>query len=210
MAGGVGRIARSIQEQGLAKTIRAALFRRGIIAYRFWWVREPFDQATDDALTALPPGYRAHRFGPDEFRQIEGLIAAGAPLPEDAVEASSSRGDECLGITTDAGQVVGFTWAQVGRAVCDSWPTPLAPDEAYLFGMYVIPEVRGLNLAPILRRLHYRELLGRGVRVGYSVTARHNIPSWRFKQKLGAEKVFLGAYIGVRRQRHFRMKFWTY
>jgi GNAT superfamily N-acetyltransferase len=107
----------------------------------------------------------------------------------------------CMGVFCDD-QLAGYSWASpirvpiptgTGQALFE-----LAPDEAYLFDMYVAPQYRGLRLAGLLRSQLYRALAAQGRTRAYSITLAFNRSSRRFKARLGAREIELRLYVHVR------------
>jgi len=105
---------------------------------------------------------------------------------------------ECIGAYV-GDTLAGYTWSRYDRVALSRGRIllhRLAPDEAYLFDMYVDKDYRGMSLAPLLRHRCYLYLSGKGVHRFYSITAYFNLSSRKFKAKLGAREFELRITIG--------------
>lgn len=177
--------------------------------FRYWWIRERPTAHPRAAADDLPPEYSFRMLGIADRSALLAFPALGAPMTTAVIEEALARGDHCVGVVRD-GRIVGFGWWSVGRTATRVHPVQLTSNEAYLHNMYVLPEHRGAGLAPLIRRHTYEVLAREGVDTCYSITALDNLPSWRFKEKLGAEKLLLGWYLGIRDRWHFRITLWRY
>lgn len=175
-------------------TLRYYLRRIGIHVTAFYYVKELLPRDIPRDLTALPEGFDFEVFGEREIAIIASFPEQGAPFTETYVLESLERGHTCLGVKHQ-GEIVGFTWFALDATHSKLHPAAMQPNEAYLFNMYVVPEVRGHNLAPILRFKSYEILRKMGRDTFYSITLTSNQASWRFKQKLNAQRIFLGLYV---------------
>jgi GNAT superfamily N-acetyltransferase len=136
--------------------------------------------------------------GPEDVGEIARITARKTDTTYLLARLDSAR---CMGAFLD-GSLVGVSWASTVQL-----PIPytrnqalfrLAPDELYLFDMYVSPEHRGLRLAGRLRSRLYREFMAEGRTRRYSVTLAFNRSSRRFKARLGASEVELRIYLQLR------------
>jgi ribosomal protein S18 acetylase RimI-like enzyme len=205
----LGAIVAAVRRQGLTRTISQALYRRGISAYFFWWVRERLPANGADELAALPEGFAFRLLTEEDLPQLLTFPSRGAPMEEWHLTEAFARGESCLGLVRDE-EIIGFGWWSLDASHSNMYPATMAPDEAYLHNMYVLPEFRGYRLAPILRYRTYQMLAATGRTSFYSITTVSNVPSWRFKEKLGAEKVSLHWYLGIKKRWHWRMRLRRY
>ncbi len=186
----------TVRSRGLPFLVRAALLRLGIRCSIFYWIEERSSSHTGRMLPPLPDGFLIKTLGADEVTTISQWDAKGAPIGGAEMHNHLAGGARCIGLLR-GDEIVGFSWYALDRAISDIWPVALQQNEAYLFNMYIRPEVRGLQLAPILRHHTYRLLAEMGRDTCYSITLAINKPSWRFKQKLGARKLFTGVHLEV-------------
>lgn len=131
------------------------------------------DWADLDALAALPRDLRAPR-----------------RLTEADYRERLEDGKRCLGFFA-AGELLAYNWVDVDEISFPVCRSALREDEAYLFSMVTSPALRGRGIAPFLRRETYRRLAAEGRVHLYSVTARRNRSSIRFKAKLGVRHLAL-------------------
>jgi GNAT superfamily N-acetyltransferase len=199
----VGRPA-TIRRRGLARTIKQALYRRGIMATRFWWVREQLPDDLADPQASLPPDLAFRMLTEADLPQLLTFPSRGAPMAAEHLVEGFAKGGGCLGVVR-GDTIVGFGWWFLDDTHTLAYPRRMAAHEAYLHNMYVLPEERGSNLAVRLRHRTYQLLAELGRTTCYSITEVANVPSWRFKEKLGAEKVSLHWYLGIRKRWHWRM-----
>jgi hypothetical protein len=188
----VGRIRYGLLTQELLNRIANA----GIVVFPYYVVSEPLG----DKLEAAPAAGLSLRLltaqdAADAVRASDGQQSA-----QRFVENLSSA--LCLGIF-HGDALAGYTWAAM-----DAVPMPsgtrqavftLQPDEAYLFDMHIALRHRGLRLAGFLRQAMQQEMVSRGRRRFYSVTAAFNRSSRRFKSRLGARELELRVCQNLRR-----------
>lgn len=177
-------------------TFRQIMRRLGIRAVPFYYVRELLPKHLPAAQGLLPDGFTFAEFGAREVEEIAAFREHGDEVTAPGLLENLSRGDRCLGILRGE-EIVAFSWFSVERSRSELYTVFMGPGEAYLFNIYVKPTIRGQNLAVILRHRSYEVLREIGRDTFYSLTQVSNKPSWRFKQKLGAEKVLLGLYLSL-------------
>lgn len=188
--------------RGLPVLMRAALRRLGIRCFLFHWIEEFIPAEADLKALVVPDGFRVVLLGVDEVATICQWSAEGAPIPGLEMQQHLRDGGRCIGLLK-GDQIVGFSWYSIDRVMSDIWPVPLKPNEAYLFNMYIRPEMRGRQFAALLRQHTYLNLVTLGRDTCYSITLTINKQSWRFKQKLAARKVFTGLHLElIGRWRH--------
>lgn len=183
-----------VRSQSLRVTLRYYLRRMEIRVIPFYYVKELLPPDIPGDLTALPEGFDFEVFGEKEIAIITSFPEQDAPFTGAHLRESLKRGHTCLGVKHQ-GEIVAFTWFALDATHSKLHPVAMQPNEAYLYNMYVLPEVRGHNLAPILRFKSYEILRTMGRDTFYSITLTSNQASWRFKQKLNAQRVFLGLYV---------------
>jgi len=133
-------------------------------------------------------------------------VAAPSHVPElltlqkDHTEASLAQwfaeGKVCFIAKVD-GRISALMWADLEAFNYPPNFRLLAEDEAYLFAAIAAPELRGLNLAPTLRRYCYETLRAQGIRRFYSYSDLLNSPARRFKAKLNARETALRVHIDL-------------
>jgi hypothetical protein len=137
--------------------------------------------------------------------------------PPDRVDlASSLEHSHCVGLFFE-GELAAYAWASSTRGV----PVPdaggarlfdLAPDEAYVFDMYVVPRYRGTRLAITLAQSMHSQMALLGRHHYYSLTIAFNRSARRFKTRLGAREMELRLYLHLRWGRlqgvDFRLRRW--
>jgi len=98
-------------------------------------------------------------------------------------------------------EVVGYTWANPTSVheVPESYT--LLENEAYLYDTHVLPSHRGGGLASIVRAACYERLNEQGYTSFVSISERFNLPSVKFKKRLGGkpEKLYLSIRKGKKR-----------
>jgi ribosomal protein S18 acetylase RimI-like enzyme len=177
-------------------TLRQYFRRKGIQVIPFYYVKELLPADIPTRLTALPEGFEFGVFGEPEIAIIAKFPEHGETASEQLVLERFKRGHTCVGMKHQ-GEIVAFTWFALDATHSKIHPLAMQPNEAYLFNMYVVPEVRGHNLASILRYKSYEILRNMGRDTFYSITLTSNQASWRFKQKLNAQRMFLGVYVDL-------------
>ncbi|MEO8478156.1 MAG: GNAT family N-acetyltransferase [Gemmatimonadota bacterium] len=174
--------------------IRAALLRIGIRCSIFYWIEERSPRNDGAAIPPLPDGFRVRPLTADEVTTISRWEAEGAPIAGGEMHQHLAHHAKCIGLLR-GDDIVGFSWYTLDRVTSGIWPVALQPNEAYLFNIYIRPELRGLKLAPILRHHTFGMLADLGRDTCYSITLAINKPSWQFKKKLGARKMFTGLHL---------------
>lgn len=106
------------------------------------------------------------------------------------------RGQLCYAIK-DGERIVAKMWCDLGEINFPPTRRPLAPNEAYLYAAYTDPDVRGQNLAPLMREQCYAALRARGRNVFWSYSDFYNAPARRFKEKLGAIETAVGIHVAL-------------
>lgn len=103
-------------------------------------------------------------------------------------------GQLCIGVFI-GDKLAAYMW--VDPFECNHPPNraPLSAGEAYLYEAYSLPEFRGRDVAPFMRRSAYDLLRSRGFNRFYSITDYFNASAARFKQKLGARPICLYLYL---------------
>jgi hypothetical protein len=185
----LARLTGRIRHGLLAQELLDRLARAGLVLYPYYVVLE--DACGAQAAT-LDPRITMRPLGPQDGPEIA-RIALRELNAEGIRELMTTA--SCVGVFCD-GQLAGYTWASLTRV-----PIPgggagqtlfdLAPDEAYLFDMYIASQYRGLRLAERLRGESYRQLAAQGRTRFYSITLAFNRSSRRFKAQLGAREVEL-------------------
>ena len=199
IAGKAGRAWRRLERDGLRGWLRYYLRRFGIQLVPYYYVQERLPADLPASLTALPEGFEFARFGEAEIAELGRLPANDETASEALMRQRLQAGYSCLGMK-HRGSIVAYTWFSLDTTQTRLYPAVLQPNEAYLFNMYVEPGHRGHHLAVIMRYRCYEALRDLGRDTFYSVTITSNKPSWRFKQKLGAARLFLGLYLQLFRK----------
>ncbi len=191
----LGRTWQNLRTKGTWSVVRALLSRLGVRITPYYWVKETLPAEIPDHLTALPDGLTWRELGQDEIAALPPPPEADEGVhPHAMLSEAVSSGNHCLGIFR-GDEIVAFTSFSTGVSMSRFHPVAMGPTEAYLYNMFVLPAARGHNLAGILRYRNYEVLRGLGRDTFYSVTVTSNTPSWRFKEKLSARKVFLGVHV---------------
>jgi hypothetical protein len=193
----VGRTWQNVRTKGTWSVVRALLGRLGIRITPFYWVKETLPPEIPAHLTALPEGFSCRELEHAEIAALEHYHDGQEGVNQHRMlQDVASRGYRCLGILRD-GEIMAFTSFSTDVSLSRFHPVALAPNEAYLFNMYVLTAARGHNLAGILRYRNYEVLRDLGRDTFYSITVASNTASWRFKEKLKARKVFFGLYVDL-------------
>jgi GNAT superfamily N-acetyltransferase len=136
-----------------------------------------------------------------EVRELrcDDIAAYGRYRPERDVAELDRRlaaGMRCF-LTLSEGHVVGELWvvtvelwlAQLERLV------PLAPDELWVYEAFVIPELRGRNVATVRATLVGERLKNEGYRRLLWLVSPHNRPQLGSAAKLGARRLGSAGYV---------------
>ncbi len=174
----------------LLPRIAAAVLRRmesiGIVIRPFVVVREGIVAASIATHPRFVGGFV------DEADLPE-LIRHGS-TNADACRDRLRRGQLCYAVK-DGGRIVAKMWCDLAEINFAPMRRPLAAHEAYLYAAFTDPDVRGQNLAPLMREHCYAALRARGRDVFWSYSDFFNAPARRFKAKLGAVEAALGIYV---------------
>jgi len=114
----------------------------------------------------------------------------GRTFSEEELTKRLKEGKRCYGAKIE-GRIAAFTWADLREFGTRTRRFLLQEDEAYLFDAYTLPGHRGKGLAPVVRYYAYERLEDMGKKRLYSITDFFNVPSLRFKKKLGAKIIEL-------------------
>ncbi|HET9064291.1 MAG TPA: GNAT family N-acetyltransferase [Gemmatimonadales bacterium] len=193
------RVWRRFQAHGLRVTLRGVMRRYGIRVADFHWVRERLPGEIPTHLTTLPDGLTFCLLDAEDISAITAFDAPQDEVDGDRLRQAFARGDVCVGIRR-AGEILACSLCSLDETRNAMHPVAMKPNEAYLWMMYVRPGYRGQNLAVILRHRCYEMLRAVGRDTCYSITLTRNHASARFKQKLGAEKLFRAVYLRVGRR----------
>lgn len=192
------RFLEKVRSEGVQRAVLRALLhylrRVGIVVRPFYYMREVLPGEIPEHLTKLPEGFEFSVFGRDDVLAISRLEERKDYVGERYVIDNLTHGDACLGIKCH-GETAAFTWYSLVACRDESYPVAMKGTEAYLYDMYVLKAYRGNNIAPILRYRNYQVLKEMGRNTFFSLTEYLNVPSFRFKRKLGAQPVFLGIYV---------------
>ena len=179
--------------RALAPRIIAAALRRleraGIVIRPFVVVRE--------GLGAIPPIAQHPRFssGFIDESDLPELVRQGSTNAE-VCRDRLRRGQLCYAVK-DGERIVAKMWCDLAEINFVPMRRPLSADEAYLYAAFTDPDVRGQNLAPLMREHCYAALRERGRDVFWSYSDFYNAPARRFKEKLGAAETAVGIYISM-------------
>jgi GNAT superfamily N-acetyltransferase len=124
-------------------------------------------------------------------------------------ERCFAAGYRCF-IARVEGRPLAVSWSAHNRIWSDflECQIPLADDEAYGFGTYVLPEARGKNIAPALLSHRSQILADSGCRRLFDLWVPGNRASGRMFEKLGFQRVaVVGHYrVGGRRWLFYRAR----
>lgn len=176
----------------------------GIKVALFYWVQESIDCSPKVKLDDTIENYSFEFLTPDELKKVRWL--AGEPSLDNKLRKLKD-GNKCLAVK-HRGEIVGYTWAELGKCSDVMLTINLESNEAYLFDMFIDRSFRGKNIAPRLRVECYEALRSLGYDTGYSISDYFNTPSVRFKTKLNARflKLFLYIRLFGRFSRTWRLK----
>lgn len=190
------RVWRGFRANGLRVTLRAVMRRCGVRVCHYYWMLERLPGEIPGNLTTLPDGLEFSTLGADE---IAAIVAFGAPRDEvdaERLQQAFERGDLFVAVKR-GDEILAFSGCSLDETHTVIHPAMMKPNEAYLSNMYVRPGNRGHNLAVILRYRCYAMLSALGRDTCYSITLASNHASARFKQKLGARKLYRALYLKV-------------
>ncbi len=141
--------------------------------------------------------------GPEDMK-----IIAAIPLrtftEEDLLERLN-KGCMCVGIMCHK-NLAAFSWANLQECTFDGCRFALKSNEAYMFDAFTLLQYRGRGLATVARYRVYAELGKLGRTRYYSISDAFNKPSLRFKEKLGARKLWLGLLVKLFNRWKFTLK----
>jgi hypothetical protein len=185
-----------IRTQGLFSTLwhYRDIWKEWIRIVPFYYMKEVVSADIPAHLTAIPDGFEFSAFTYDDIMEISKLEERKDYIYEQYVIECFNAGDSCIGIKYN-GKIAAFTWFSLEKCRAWHYPSTMNNNEAYLYDMYVLKPFRRNNLAPILRYKNYEILRDLGRDTFYSITECSNRASFKFKQKLGAEVIFLGISI---------------
>jgi hypothetical protein len=189
----VKRVSGRIRTQGLFPVLRN-YSKSWLRIIPFYYMKEVVTSDIPAHLTVIPEGFEFSLFDREDVTVISKLEERKGYTREQYVLECLGLGDTCLGLKQN-GEVAAFNWCSLEKCHSFLYPTTMKENEAYLYDMYVLKSFRGSNLAPILRYKTYEILRALGRDTFYSITVCSNVPSFRFKQKLGAKVIFLGLCI---------------
>ena len=175
--------------------IRDYVAKLGIEIIPFYWMKETIPDKIQAHLDVDLNGYEFSFFGPEEIETICKLPERKF-FHEEHITKVFNQGKKCYGAKYK-GEIAAFTWFDLEESWTKCYPVTMKDNEAYLFDMYVLKSFRGKNLAPVLRYKIYAILKELGRDTCYSLTVCFNTPSIKFKEKLGAQFVFLGLYVNL-------------
>ncbi len=132
-------------------------------------------------------------FGPEEMKVIR-AIPGREWCTEDKLLSFLDEGKKCFGVKCQ-GQIAAFNWFYLEEGNCRLRRFRLEDSEVYLFDMYTMKTFRGRGIAPSLRYETYKVLRKMGRSKFYSISDFFNIPSIRFKEKLGSRFLELCLYV---------------
>lgn len=207
-------------EMGLPGTLKYYMKRFGFRLTQFYYMKEtlpaktppdligvrmtqdprsPRQCAAEPEFIALPDGFEFSIFSLEDVMTISSMPERADYIYAKFVVDKYNKGDICLGIKFQ-GEIAAFSWFSLDKCHSPLYFAEMGSKEAYLYDMYVKKAYRGRNLAPVLRYKSYEVLRGMGRDTFYSITERSNTASFRFKQKLNAQIVFLGLFVELFRK----------
>ena len=164
----------------------------GIRIHPIYIYQEGLDLAPDSIVPKRPDGYRIAYARNEDMPQ---LIAF--PDKRDSLETLNrrlDRGDLCIAAWSN-GAIASFCWVSVTDFSSETFSLHLGKQEAYLLDTYTAKEHRRRGLSLFLRYRLYEKLSEQGRHTLFSVANRFNLPSIRFKNKIGARIV--GSYVSI-------------
>ncbi len=166
------------------------LRRSGLKIDLFWLVRE----GEQEIETSFPPDYSVALLERDAAAQVEALTEWNT-LEE--INRRMDAGHTCL-VLRHHDSVVGYTWANLEEVKDLADEYKLKQGEVYLYDAYVDPAHRGDGLASRLRNSCYNLMRKQGFSSFVSISDRFNLPSLKFKRRLGGrpEALYLGLQLG--------------
>jgi RimJ/RimL family protein N-acetyltransferase len=186
-----------LRQHGMLHVLQRSLRRRGVHAFRFYWIREPTAGSGTSSQAMLPEGVLMRELESADLPVLLGFPARGAPMTTEHIAASFARGDIGVGIFRGT-ELLGFSFSSVGHTHTRVWSRTLAADEAYIHNTYVIPQERGKGLAVAINIFQLELHSRRGQSTVYSIVASTNTPALRTKEKIGARRELLGWHLNVR------------
>ena len=179
--------------RALLPRIIAALLRRleriGIVVRPFVVVREGLHQS---ASIAPHPQFSGGFIDESDLPELVRDGSTNAETCRDRLR----RGQLCYAVKSGR-RIVAKMWCDPTEVNFVPMRRPLAVNEAYLYAAFTDPDMRGQNLAPLMRERCYVELRARGRDVFWSYSDFYNAPARRFKEKLGATETGIGIYFSL-------------
>ena len=164
----------------------------GIRIHPIYIYQEGLDLAPDSIVPKRPDGYRIAYARNEDMPQ---LIAF--PDKRDSLETLNrrlDRGDLCIAAWSN-GAIASFCWVSVTDFSSETFSLHLGKQEAYLLDTYTAKEHRRRGLSLFLRYRLYEKLSEQGRHTLFSVANRFNLPSIRFKNRMGARIIGSGVCI---------------
>lgn len=162
-------------------------------------VIEPYYFYQEQADRALVVAGR-ERLGDFEFFEasaadVDGLAALNPRRdPREEILAEFAAGRRCFTLRRGK-EIVAASWCDEREILFEPCRRALGPNEAYLYRMETHPGLRGHDLAPFLRLRCLEVLAAEGRDRILSYTDYFNRPATRFKEKIGAQILFVGLHV---------------
>ena len=186
-------IRRAIKYGLVLDAILWRLEKIGILIQPYYIVREAEMYLHDNESSEPVEGYTLCQLGKEA---VDELAALDGYLTPKQLRRRLDRGHVCFGIRKQS-RIVASMWCDLQEFDYDPCRRRLEENEAYLYAVYVDPDIRGQGLASYFRFEVYRALKRYSKDTFFSYSEYNNTSAIRFKQKLGAHFLQLCLYLNL-------------
>lgn len=180
-------IANAIRTGTLLRSTLRQTNRLGVTVIPYRW------ETTEAAPAEVSGDYRSAQFS--DAAELAGIEATQGGII-DHPKVRMERGDRGFLAICD-GKIAAASWGNVSSAVVYERTIPLKSNEIFLYYMFVLPQFRGMGLAPQLRQAFCSALYKEGITTVYSTVEPLNAPAVRFKDKCGAKRGRVHLYVKI-------------
>jgi len=180
--------------------VRNRLEKIGLDFEPYYWELEGMELGEEPAIKGDAGPFSLEFLKFDEIKTLANDLIG---LDQATFLRGIEKGQRCIALRQEDGAIAAYMQIETESVEYKNRVEPLAPNEAYLLGMYTYEKFRGKNLAPYLRYKSYELLHKEGKDRLYSITTSLNKSSLKFKKKLGVRHLALRMHIGLFKTFHW-------